>query len=66
MKKVKLSNSKKSVNDVKFSNRSLGIKLAAASADGYIRIYEAPDVFNLNKWDLMLEYQVEDTQGSSR
>jgi nucleoporin SEH1 len=65
VRKVRLSNSKKSVNDVKFSNRSLGIKLATASADGYIRIYEAPDVFNLNKWDVLLEYQVEDTQSSS-
>lgn len=62
VKKIKLSNSKRSVNDVAFSNRSLGIKLAAASADGYLRMYEAPDVFDLNKWDLMLECQVEDIE----
>lgn len=65
VKKIELSNrnSKKAVNDVEFANRSLGIKLATASADGYIRIYEARDVFNLNEWELMLEHQVEDTQG---
>jgi WD40 repeat protein len=54
IRKIKLSNSKKSVNDVKFSHRSLGLKLASASADGYIRIFEAPDVFDLNKWDMMV------------
>lgn len=56
VKKIELSNrnSKKAVNDVEFANRSLGIKLATASADGYIRIYEARDVFNLNEWELMV------------
>lgn len=54
IRKVKLSNSKKAVNDVKFSHRSLGLKLASACGDGFIRIYEANDVFDLNKWDLMV------------
>lgn len=52
LKKASLSNSRRAVNDVKFCNRAFGLKLAAASADGFIRIYEAGDVFDLTKWDL--------------
>lgn len=53
-KKVQLSDSKKSVNDVKFAPRHLGLKVAAASADGTVRIYEATDVFSLNYWQLQV------------
>lgn len=49
-RKVQISDSKKSVNDVKFAPRHLGLKLAAGSADGTVRIYEATDVFSLNYW----------------
>ena len=53
-KKIQLSDSKKSVNDVKFAPRHLGLKIAAASADGTVRIYEATDVFSLNYWQLQV------------
>ena len=53
-KKVKLASHKRSVNDVKFCHRSLGLKLASVCADGYLRIYEALDIFDINKWDLMV------------
>ena len=49
---MQLSESKGSVNDVKFSPRHVGLKIAAGSADGIIRIYEATDVFALNYWSL--------------
>ena len=49
---MQLSDSKGSVNDVKFAPRHQGLKLAAGSADGIIRIYEATDVFALNYWSL--------------
>lgn len=52
IRKATMSNSRRSVNDVKFSHRALGLKLAAASADGFVRIYEARDVFDLSHWDL--------------
>ena len=54
-RKVQLSDSKKSVNDVKFAPRHLGLKVAAASADGTVRIYEATDVFSLNYWQLQVK-----------
>jgi nucleoporin SEH1 len=53
-KKFKLASCKCSVNDVKFCHRSFGLKLASASADGFLRIYEALDIFDMNKWDLMV------------
>ncbi len=53
-KKATLSLSRKSVNDVKFSHRSLGLKLASVSADGFIRIYEARDVFELSNWEVLV------------
>jgi nucleoporin SEH1 len=61
-RKVQLSDSKKSVNDVKFAPRHLGLKVAAASADGTVRIYEATDVFSLNYWQLQVKF----SWGSSR
>lgn len=60
-RKFKIATCKRSVNDVKFCHRSLGLKLAAASSDGYLRIFEAVDVFDMNKWEMPIEYQVEDT-----
>lgn len=59
--KATLSDSKKAVKDVKFAPRHLGLKLAAASADGFLRIYEATDVFSLNFWQLEDSIQVEQT-----
>ena len=59
--KAQLTESKRAVNDVKFAPRHLGLKLASASADGYVRIYEATDVFSLNYWQLQDSIQVEDT-----
>jgi len=63
LKKVTLTESKKAVNDVKFSPRHLGLRLATASADGSIRIYEATDIFSLSYWQLVDTIQVEDTTG---
>lgn len=41
-----------SVNDVKFGPRMMGLVLAAGSADGTVRIYEATDTTNLVSWHL--------------
>jgi len=59
--KAQLTDSKRAVNDVKFAPRHLGLKLASASSDGYVRIYEATDVFSLNYWQLQDSIQVEVT-----
>lgn len=59
--KTTLSESRKSVNDVEFAPRHLGLKIATASADGFVRIYEAPDVFSLNMWQLEQSIEVEQT-----
>lgn len=56
-----MTDSKRAINDVKFAPRHLGLKLASAAADGYVRIYEATDVFSLNYWQLQDSVQVEET-----
>lgn len=53
-KKIKLASHKRSVNDVKFCHRSLGLKLASVCADGFLRIYEALDIFDVSKWEMMV------------
>lgn len=58
-KRVTLSDSKRSVNDVKFSPRHLGLQVASASADGCVRIYEATDVFSLSYWQLIEAFKIE-------
>lgn len=35
---------------MKFAPKHLGLLLASCSADGVIRIYEAPDIMNLSQW----------------
>ena len=57
-KKAQFYDSKSSVHDVKFAPRDLGLKLATISADGWVRIYEATDVFTLNYWPLQDSFYV--------
>lgn len=54
-KKSILVDSRTSVTDVKFAPKHLGLQLATCSADGIVRIYEAPDVMNLSQWSLQHE-----------
>ena len=57
MKRASLVDSRTSVTDIKFGPRHLGLLLATCSADGTVRIYEAPDVMNLGQWSLQHEIQ---------
>lgn len=54
-KRTNLVDSRTSVMDIKFAPKSMGLLLATCSADGIIRIYEAPDVMNLAQWTLQQE-----------
>lgn len=40
---------------MEFAPKYLGLLLATASADGIIRIYEAPDIMNLSQWPVQHE-----------
>lgn len=67
LRKAQLLDSQKAVKDVKFAPRHDGLKLAAASAEGIVRIYTADDIFNLNIWtlqDTLKIYQIENGAGS--
>lgn len=55
MRRTNLEDSRKSVTDVKFGPKSFGLVLATCSADGYLQIYEAPDVMNIAQWPLQHE-----------
>ncbi|KAK7070629.1 Nucleoporin SEH1 [Halocaridina rubra] len=55
IKRAGLVDSRTSVTDVKFAPKLQGLQLATCSADGVVRIYEAPDVMNLNQWSLQHE-----------
>jgi len=58
IRKSSLLDSRTSVTDVKFGPKHLGLVLATASADGTVRIYEAPDVMNLSQWSLQYEIPI--------
>jgi len=60
-KRAQLGDALDSVNDVRFAPRHLGLKLAAGSADGRVRVYEAFDVMNLAHW----EFTVRRRRGST-
>jgi nucleoporin SEH1 len=55
LRKTNLVDSRTSVTDVKFAPKNQGLVLATSSADGVIRIYEAPDIMNLSQWTLQHE-----------
>uniref|UniRef100_A0A8C0SAL4 Centrosomal protein 192 n=1 Tax=Canis lupus familiaris TaxID=9615 RepID=A0A8C0SAL4_CANLF len=55
VKRTTLVDSRTSVTDVKFAPKHMGLMLATCSADGIVRIYEAPDVMNLSQWSLQHE-----------
>jgi WD40 repeat protein len=57
VKKAELVDSRDSVHDIKFAPHHKGLKLATASADGIVRIYEATDVMNLTQWQLQSQFE---------
>jgi len=57
--KAQLSEARKAVSCVQFAPRHLGLKLATGSADGFVRIYEAIDVMNLNHWPINSSIEAE-------
>ncbi|XP_018567541.1 nucleoporin SEH1 [Anoplophora glabripennis] len=57
VRRTNLVDSRTSVTDVKFGPKTQGLQLATCSAEGIIRIYEAPDVMNLSQWTLQHEVQ---------
>jgi len=56
-KKIEIVDSKDSVCDTKFAPHHMGLKLATCSTDGFVRIYEALDIMNLNHWPLIAEFE---------
>src|SRR5690606_20520141 len=58
-RKAVFTDSKEPIQDVKFSPKQFGLKVAACSLDGLVRIYEAPDLSNLSEWNTLesIEYQ---------
>lgn len=55
LRRTNLVDSRTNVTSCKFGPKSLGLVLATTSADGNIRIYEAPDFLNLSQWTLQHE-----------
>ncbi len=50
-KRATLTDSAHAVTDVQFCPRQFGLKLAACTSDGIVRIYQANDPLNLGSWD---------------
>ena len=53
-KKIELTDFMDTVTDLKFAPRQHGLKIAACSLDGFVRIYEAMDVINLEQWSVIV------------
>lgn len=58
VKKSSLVDSRTNVTDIKFAPKHMGLLLAVCSADGGVRIYEAPEIMNLSQWILQQEIQL--------
>ena len=51
-KRATLTDSPHAVTDVQFAPRFFGLKFAACTVDGIVRIYEASDPLNLSVWEV--------------
>lgn len=51
-KRATLTDSPHAVTDVQFAPRQFGLKFAACTADGMVRVYEAADPLNLSMWEV--------------
>ncbi|CAM9201161.1 unnamed protein product [Phaeothamnion confervicola] len=62
--KAQLSDSRKPVMGLEFAPRHVGLKLAAASADGCVRVYEALDAMNLSHWPVQEVFEPDSAGGA--
>lgn len=51
-RRATLTDSAHAVTDVQFAPRQFGLKFAACTADGMVRVYEASDPLNLSVWEV--------------
>ena len=63
-KRATLTDSPHAVTDVQFAPRNFGLKFAACTADGIVRIYEASDPLNLSIWEVE-DFSTADAGGCS-
>jgi len=52
-----LKDGRESVTDVKFAPRHQGLRLATCSTDGYVRIFTAEDIMNLEHWTMSEKFK---------
>eukprot|EP00658_Telonema_sp_P-2_P059021 TRINITY_DN4768_c0_g1_i1.p1 TRINITY_DN4768_c0_g1~~TRINITY_DN4768_c0_g1_i1.p1 ORF type:complete len:340 (-),score=73.18 TRINITY_DN4768_c0_g1_i1:398-1417(-) len=57
VRKADLVDARLGVSDLKFAPHHLGLKLAAGSKDGFVRIYEAADSMKPDHWSLVHEFE---------
>ena len=62
---VTLTEARRAVQCVEFAPKHLRLLLAAGSADGTVRLYEALDVRNLSQWPLQASLQAFPSDASS-
>lgn len=53
-----LGESIKPITSIQFAPRQLGLQLAAASEDGFVRFYQSNRPLDANKWQLSNDLQV--------
>ena len=63
--RASLTEARRAVTCIEFAPRHWGLKLAVASADGAVRIYEAVDIMNLSQWPLAATIQAFDDDCTS-
>mmetsp|Transcript_429 Transcript_429/g.1019 ORF Transcript_429/g.1019 Transcript_429/m.1019 type:complete len:341 (-) Transcript_429:225-1247(-) len=58
---------RESINDMQFAPRHFGLCLATCSTDGFVRLYTAEDVMNLEHWTMSEKFKaVPDRRGGER
>eukprot|EP00899_Mesostigma_viride_P025422 jgi/Mesvir1/6064/Mv00795-RA.1 len=61
--RAELCDTDAAINDVQFAPCQLGLRLATASADGCVRVYETSNVLLLDSWQMQTEFQASSGAG---
>lgn len=64
--RAQLADARDAVTDMRFAPHHQGLRLATASADGLIRVYEAADPSSLAEWTVQVQFTAFAAAGGAR
>lgn len=64
--RAQLADARDAVSDMRFAPHHQGLRLATASSDGLVRVYEAVEPSSLAEWTVQVQFTAFSTSGGAR